>query len=39
VRSGEQRRLLNAFVGAARGGDVSTLAGLFAADIIAASAM
>jgi RNA polymerase sigma-70 factor (ECF subfamily) len=37
VSAGERRRLLDAFLGAARGGDVAALTGLFTADILAAS--
>jgi RNA polymerase sigma-70 factor (ECF subfamily) len=38
VSASEHRRLLSAFMGAARRGDVAALTGLFATDIVAASA-
>lgn len=37
VSAAEQRRLLDAFISAAQGGDVASLAGLFAADIVSTS--
>ena len=37
VSSGEQRRLMEAFIAAARKGDMAALEGLFAEDIVACS--